>query len=66
MVRNHKDIELLDEHISLNSTVIDHQKAEMPPEPTLPEKEVDFRTSFRDKKTIQEVNNYLEKHWCSN
>ena len=37
----------------------------MPPEPTLPEREVDFRISFRDKKTIQEVNNDLEKHWGS-
>ena len=53
---NHKDLEQLDKHITLNSTVIDPQKEEMPPKPTLPEKEVDFRIPFRDEKTIQKVN----------
>ena len=31
----------------------------MPPEPALPEKKVDFRISFKDKKTIKDVNNDL-------
>ena len=37
MTRQHKDLEQLDGNISLNSTVVDAQKKEMPAKPTLTE-----------------------------
>ena len=42
MIRQHKDLDQLDGKISLNSTVIDEQKLEVPTKPTLTEREVDF------------------------
>ena len=52
----------MDGNITLNSTVVDDQKQEMPPKPELPEKEVDFRILFKDNKTEHKVTNELEKY----
>ena len=55
VVRNHKDIEQLDGHTSLNSTVTDCQKEDMAPELTLPEKEVDSRIKNQESSPVQMI-----------
>ena len=43
----------------LNLTVVDDQKKEMPTEPTLVEREVDFNITLKDEKTKQEITNAM-------
>ena len=58
MIRQHKGLEQLDDNISFNSTFIDEQKPEVPTEPTLTERDVDFNKKLKDKKTKDEIANY--------
>ena len=58
MIRQHKGLEQLDDNISFNSTFIDEQKPEVPTEPTLTERYVDFNKKLKDKKTKDEIANY--------